>query len=33
VRLTSANVRGYLNVRDLGDGNQNKTNLEFHLTP
>jgi hypothetical protein len=27
------NARGYLNVRDLGDGNQNKTNLEFHLLP
>ncbi len=28
---TYANARGYLNVRDLGDGNENKTNLEFHL--
>jgi hypothetical protein len=28
-----ANARGYLNVRDLGDGNENKTNLEFHLMP
>ena len=26
-----ANARGYVNVRDLGDGNENKTNLEFHL--
>jgi hypothetical protein len=30
---TYANVRGYVNVRDLGDGNQNKTNIEFHLLP
>jgi hypothetical protein len=30
---TYANVRGYVNVRDLGDGNQNKTNVEFHLLP
>ena len=28
-----ANARGYLNVRDLGDGNGNTTNLEFHLLP
>jgi Dirigent-like protein len=28
-----AGARGYLNVRDLGDGNQNKTNIEFHLMP
>ena len=28
-----ANVRGYVNVRDLGDGNSNKTNIEFHLLP
>ena len=28
-----ANARGYVNVRDLGDGNQNTTNLEFHLMP
>lgn len=28
-----SNVRGYVNVRDLGDGNLNKTNLEFHLLP
>ena len=27
------NVRGYVNVRDLGDGNLNKTNIEFHLLP
>jgi hypothetical protein len=27
------NVRGYLYVRDLGNGNQDKTNLEFHLLP
>ena len=27
------NVRGYVNVRDLGNGNQNKTNIEFHLLP
>ncbi len=26
-----ANARGYLDVRDLGDGSTNKTNLEFHL--
>ena len=30
---TYANARGYVNVRDLGDGNQNKTNIEFHLMP
>ena len=30
---TYANVRGYANVRDLGNGNTNKTNLEFHLLP
>ncbi len=30
---TYANARGYVRVRDLGDGNQNKTNLEFHLMP
>jgi hypothetical protein len=30
---TYANVRGYIKVRDLGDGNLNKTNLEFHLLP
>ena len=28
-----ANARGYVNVRDLGNGNQNTTNLEFHLLP
>jgi hypothetical protein len=28
---TYANVRGYVKVRDLGNGNQNKTNLEVHL--
>ena len=28
-----ANVGGYVKVRDLGNGNQNKTNLEFHLMP
>jgi hypothetical protein len=28
---TYANVRGYINVRDLGDGNQNKSTMEFHL--
>jgi hypothetical protein len=28
-----ANAGGYLNVRDLGNGNQNKSNLEFHLLP
>ena len=27
------NVRGYVNVRDIGDGNSNKTNIEFHLLP
>lgn len=27
------NVRGYVNVRDLGNGNGNKTNIEFHLLP
>jgi hypothetical protein len=30
---TYANVRGYVKVRDLGDGNQNTTNIEFHLLP
>jgi hypothetical protein len=30
---TYANVRGYAKVRDLGDGNQNKTNIELHLLP
>jgi hypothetical protein len=30
---TYANARGYVNVRDLGDGHQNTTNLEFHLLP
>ena len=30
---TYANVRGYLKVRDLGNGNQDKTNLQFHLVP
>ena len=24
-------ARGYLSVRDLGNGNQNKSNMEFHL--
>ena len=28
-----ANVGGYVSVRDLGNGNQNKSNLEFHLQP
>jgi hypothetical protein len=28
-----ANVRGYVKVRDLGNGNINKTNIEFHLLP
>jgi Allene oxide cyclase barrel like domain len=28
-----AGVRGYVNVRDLGDGNQNKGTMEFHLLP
>jgi hypothetical protein len=27
------NVRGYVKVRDLGNGNGNKTNIEFHLLP
>jgi hypothetical protein len=30
---TYANVRGYVNVRDLGDGNQGKTNIDLHLLP
>jgi hypothetical protein len=30
---TYANVRGYVNVRDIGNGQQNKTNIEFHLLP
>jgi len=28
-----SNVRGYVRIRDLGDGNQGKSNNEFHLTP
>ncbi len=28
-----ANARGYVNVRDLGDGNLGKSNVEFHLLP
>jgi hypothetical protein len=28
-----ANVRGYVDVRDLGNGNQGKSNIEFHLLP
>jgi hypothetical protein len=28
-----ANVRGHVNVRDIGNGQQNKTNIEFHLLP
>jgi hypothetical protein len=28
---TYANARGYLKTRDLGNGQQDKTNLEFHL--
>jgi len=27
------NVRGYVKVRDLGNGNIDKTNIEFHLLP
>ena len=27
------NVRGYVKVRDLGNGNISKTNIEFHLLP
>jgi hypothetical protein len=30
---TYANVRGYVNVRDLGNGQDGKTNIEFHLLP
>jgi hypothetical protein len=26
-------VRGYVKVRDLGNGNGNRTNIEFHLLP
>jgi hypothetical protein len=28
-----ADARGFVNVRDLGNGSQNKTNLEFHVLP
>jgi hypothetical protein len=28
-----ANVRGYVTVRDLGNGNGDKSNAEFHLLP
>jgi hypothetical protein len=28
-----ANVRGYVRVRDLGNGNGNNSNLDFHLLP
>ena len=27
------NVRGYIKVRDIGNGQTSKTNLEFHLLP
>jgi hypothetical protein len=27
------NVRGYVKVRDLGNGDINRTNIEFHLLP
>jgi hypothetical protein len=30
---TYANTRGFLKIRDLGNGNENKSNLEFHLFP
>jgi hypothetical protein len=30
---SAANVRGYIDVRDRGNGQQNKTNIEFHLLP
>ena len=30
---TYSNARGYVKVRDLGNGNISKTNLEFHLKP
>jgi hypothetical protein len=30
---TYANARGYVVVSDIGDGNQNKSNLQFHLLP
>jgi len=30
---TYANVRGYIKVRDIGNGQTSKTNLEFHLLP
>jgi hypothetical protein len=28
-----ANVRGYLRIRDLGTGDQGRSNIEFHLLP
>ena len=30
---TYDNVRGYINVRDIGNGQSGKTNIEFHLLP
>jgi hypothetical protein len=28
-----SNVRGYIRIRDIGDGSSGKSNNEFHLTP
>ena len=28
-----ANARGFLKIRDLGNGNEDKSNIEFHLMP
>jgi hypothetical protein len=28
-----SNVRGYIRIRDIGDGSSDKSNNEFHLTP
>jgi hypothetical protein len=28
-----ANVRGYVKVRDIGNGNTNKSNVDIHLLP
>ena len=28
-----ANARGFVKVRDLGNGNSDRSNIQFHLTP
>jgi hypothetical protein len=32
-RVGLADVRGYINVRDLGNGESNASNIDFHLLP